>query len=226
MKQLCCLTSASQYQALYTSEPEWRPSPVSIHSSKPWWQAFREFQSCKVQACLGPITESRPEWSACQEPDLWNCLFICSKLKPWFPEVYTGFQWTFKSLMSKRCVKSPVVEKSFLCMFTLVRAEDGHKRRMEVRMKRATHERHILQKSIKRGRRQRLLLFFHPFFFSPILDRVKSYLAPFVVVFLHSCCSLFYHFSNQLLKLWSQAQDPEGFIFGKHTHTHSDTHAV
>lgn len=53
--------------------------------------------------------------------------------------------------------------KRFLPVFTPVRRENWNKRRMEVRIKRRRHERHILREFIKGGRRQWLLLFFYPF---------------------------------------------------------------
>lgn len=111
---------------------------------------------------------------------------------PWAPPHTSSPRWTLKSLMSKRCVKSPIVVKSFLCIFTLLRGQEPHKRRMEMRMKRVRHERHILLGFEKGGRRQWLLylLLLFSFFLIRNLRKKKKFLAPFEVVFLHSCCCL------------------------------------
>lgn len=107
----------------------------------------------------------------------------------------------------KMCEKSHC-GKSFLCIFTLLRGDEQHKRRMEMRMKRVRHERHILLGFVKRGRKQRLLLFFLFFFF---FTRVVLFFSGSCKKLLGSICGrvppqLFssvpsYHFPKQLLRL-------------------------
>lgn len=128
----------------------------------------------------------------------------------------------------KMCEKSHC-GKSFLCIFTLLRGDEQHKRRMEMRMKRVRHERRILLGFVKRGRRQRLLLlfyFFLPVLFSSFLDPAKSFLAPFAVVFLHSCSRL-----SPLIMFLSSCSGcdhkpikPLRDLSLLRTHTHRDMH--
>lgn len=160
--------------------------PISIHQNHDGRPSVEEFQSCKVQACLGTITAIRALWSACQEPDLSKRLLMCGKLQS-DPLRKTSPENIQIPNEQKMCEKSHC-GKSFLCIFTPVRREDRDKRRMEMRMKWARHERHILQEFVKRGRRQWLLLFFFPpMFFLSFFGPCKGSLALFVIVFLHSC---------------------------------------
>lgn len=160
---------------------------MSIHSSKAWRQAFCA-QRSTLQSLPGPH----------------HCQLSCLKCMSasWFVMalVYT---WKRAQLYAsgranewKVCERTHCGKRS-LPVFTPVRRENRNKRRMEVRMKRVRHERHILREFMKGGRRQWLLLFFYPFWNCP-----SEHLAPFVVVFLHSCRdSQFYTFYKQLHRL-------------------------
>lgn len=88
--------------------------------------------------------------------------------------------------------------------------------------KAARHERHILHEFMKRGRRQGLLLFFHPCFSLPYWDLVKSHLALFAVLFLHSCRSpsFFNHFffSPAVQAVITSVRPSETYLWCTHTH--------
>lgn len=117
---------------------------------------MRSVQRYKVR--LGPITASWADWSACQRRDLSRQLFTRGNALSCTP---------VDALMSERCVNGFHCGKSSLSVFTPVRRENRNKRRMEVRMKRVRHERHILREFRNGGRRQWLLLFFYPFWNCP-----------------------------------------------------------
>lgn len=142
---------------------------MSIHSSKPWRQAF----------CAQLSTSA---WA----PSLPAELTEVSAL--WFVKAVV-YMWKHAQLYTSECTNEwKVCERSHcgkcsLPVFTPVRRENWNKRRMEVRMKRVRHERHILREFMKGGRRQwLLLLFFYSFWNCP-----QSTLTLFVVVFLYSC---------------------------------------
>lgn len=145
---------------------------MSIHSSKPWRQAF-----CAQLSTL----RSPPGPHHCQQSWLKHMSaswFVRACVYMWKPaQLYTsGRTNEWKVCERTHCGKGS------LPVFTPVRRENWNKRRMEVGMKRVRHERHILREFMKGGRRQ-WLLFFYPFWNCP-----QSTLALFVVVFLHSCC--------------------------------------
>lgn len=146
---------------------------MSIHSSKPWRQSFCA-QLSTLQSPPGPHHCQR-SWLKCMSA-------------AWFVKAFVYVWKCARLYISERTNEWKVCERAHcgkcsLPVFTPVRGEKWNKRRMEVRMKRTRHERHILREFMKGGRRQRLLLFFSPFWNCP-----KSTLALFVVVFLHSCC--------------------------------------
>lgn len=124
----------------------------------------------------------------------------------------------FKSLMSESSVK-PHCDKRFLCILTLVRGEDQHKRRMEMWRKRPRHERHIRQKFMKKRKEAVIVIIFSPVFFHPFVQRApRLYLwwCSSTAVWVHRFLSFL---SNQLFRLRSQTSDRERLIFDTHTHT-------
>lgn len=138
-------------------------SRMSIHSSKPRWQTFRvRVWKLQLQACLGPVTAGQAEWRACQKADLWKRLLIRGEQQSDSlrnrPPVNIQIPNEQKMREKSHC------GKSFLCIFTLVRGENSHKRRMEMRMKR--HERHILQRFMKKRKKAAIVIIFPNVFFS------------------------------------------------------------
>ena len=169
----------------------WRPlawclSILQNHDGRP---SVEEFESCKVQGLPGPC-HCQLSWSEVPVRSL-ICQSVCLYVVNWSPIPCRNTAPANIQIPNeqKMCEKSHC-GKSFLCIFTLVRREEGDKRRMEMRMKRARHERHILQEFVKRGRRLWLLLFLSPVFFSPFLDLTKSSSDIFVILFLHSCLAV------------------------------------
>lgn len=147
---------------------------MSIHSSKPRWQAFRVSVSKLHSAgppgpyhCQVDPNEAHVRSLICESVCL--CVVKYSQLPGG-----VRLQWAFKSLMSKRCVKKSHCGKSFLCIFTLVRGEDEHKRRMEMRMKSSeawkTHPARVHEKRKEAG----VVIIFSPVFFSPLLGPRKE----------------------------------------------------
>lgn len=150
---------------------------MSIHSSKPWRQAFCA-QLSMLQSPPGPH-HCQLSWLKCMSA-LW---FVTAVVYMWKrAQLYTSGRTNEWKVFCEQTQRG----KHSLPVFTPVRRESWNKRRMEVRMKRVRHERHILREFMKGGRRQwllLLLLFFWPFWNCP-----QSTLALFMVMFLHSCC--------------------------------------
>lgn len=95
---------------------------MSVHSSNQPWQAFH-VESLKVAECspacnsgLRLVSVRAAEWSSRQEDNLWKCLLIHAWLPSSVP-LRIRLQRAYGSLMSRRCVKSPIVVK-VSCVFS------------------------------------------------------------------------------------------------------------
>lgn len=167
--------------------PSWRPiafypSICQNHDGRP---SVREFQSCKVQACLGSVTASRAEWSACQEPDLWKCFAYTAANWSLVPSGIP-LRWTFKSPLSKRCVKSPIVA-NVSCVFShwweeWTKTKEGWRWGWKEYGMKDTSCRCSWKEEGASD-----CYYFSPMFSPSFLDPVKNCLALFVIVFLRSC---------------------------------------